>query len=197
MHTPSKQKWLERNRPPRVQISYDVETAGAIEKKELPLVVGIFADLSGMPETVVPIHERRFVEIDRDNFDKVLAKIGPRLEVSGLKMNPVQGVELGGTIAFNKIDDFEPEHIVTSIPGLSELFETRNELRDLMAKLDGNAKLEGRLTALYTDAQGTALLMGADEAKLKTLLNRDQAAPAGATEPAAEPAPPAEPDAPQ
>jgi len=192
MHTPSKQKWLERNRPPRVQISYDVETAGAIEKKELPLVVGIFADLSGMPETVVPVHERRFVEIDRDNFDKVLAKIGPRLEVGGLKMNPVQGVELGGTIAFNKIDDFEPEHIVTSIPGLSELFDTRNELRDLMAKLDGNAKLEGRLTALYTDAQGTALLMGADEAKLKELLKRDQPASAEA-----EPAPPAEPDAPQ
>ncbi|SHH10174.1 type VI secretion system contractile sheath small subunit [Massilia sp. CF038] len=196
MHTPSKQKWLERNRPPRVQISYDVETAGAIEKKELPLVVGIFADLSGMPETVVPIHERRFVEIDRDNFDQVLAKIGPRLDVARLRMRPVEGVELGGTISFNKIDDFEPEHIVRSIAGLSELFDTRNELRDLMAKLDGNAKLEGRLTALYTDANGTALLKGADAATLDSMLKRDAGAATEAAPPATPEAPPATPEAP-
>ncbi|MFL6656717.1 MAG: type VI secretion system contractile sheath small subunit [Massilia sp.] len=169
MHTPSKQKWLERNRAPRVQISYDVETAGAIEKKELPLVVGIFADLSGMPVNVVPVGERRLVDIDRDTFDNVLAKIGPRLDVSGLSFDPVPGIELGGEILFSKIDHFEPEHVVTSVPGLNELFQTRNELRDLMAKLDGNAKLEGRLTELFVGKDGTPVADADREAKLAEL----------------------------
>jgi type VI secretion system protein ImpB len=169
MHTPSKQKWLERNRAPRVQISYDVETGGAIEKKELPLVVGIMADLSGMPTTIVPLGERRYVEIDRDNFNDIMAKIGPRLDVTRLSMQPVAGVELGGEIKFTEIDHFDPEHIVKSVAGLSELFDTRNELRDLMAKLDGNAKLEGRLTALFVDADGNDLDAAARAAKLKDI----------------------------
>ena len=169
MHTPSKQKWLERNRAPRVQISYDVETSGAIEKRELPLVVGILADLSGMPESVQPVGERRFVEIDRDNFDAVLSKIAPRLDVSALSMQAVAGIELGGAINFKKIDDFDPEFIVKSVPGLNELFETRNELRDLMAKLDGNAKLEGRLSEIFVDGEGKDVEVAARDAKLKEL----------------------------
>ena len=169
MHTPSKQKWLERNRAPRVQISYDVETSGAIEKRELPLVVGILADLSGMPESVQPVGERRFVEIDRDNFDAVMEKIGPRLDVSALSMQPVAGIELGGAIKFTKIDHFDPEFIVTSVPGLNELFQTRNELRDLMAKLDGNAKLEGRLSEIFVDGAGVDVAADARDAKLKEL----------------------------
>ena len=169
MHTPSKQKWLERNRAPRVQISYDVETSGAIEKRELPLVVGILADLSGMPESVQPVGERRFVEIDRDNFDAVLSKIAPRLDVSALSMQAVAGIELGGAINFKKIDDFDPEFIVKSVPVLNELFETRNELRDLMAKLDGNAKLEGRLSEIFVDGEGKDVEVAARDAKLKEL----------------------------
>ena len=75
----SLQKWIGRNRPPRVQITYDVELGGAIEKRELPLVVGILSDLSGMPENPLPkLKDRRFVEIDRDNFTDIMAKIGPR-----------------------------------------------------------------------------------------------------------------------
>lgn len=188
MHTPSKQKWLERNRAPRVQISYDVETAGAIEKKELPLVVGILADLSGMPEKVVPLAERRFVEIDRDVFDKVLSNIGPRLDVSRLTMQPVAGLELGGVISFNKIDDFDPEHIVKSIPGLNELLETRNELRDLMAKLDGNAKLEGRLTEIFVDKDGKDVEAAKRESSLKELIGSTPA-PEPTPEPTPEPNP--------
>lgn len=195
MHTPSKQKWLERNRAPRVQISYDVETSGAIEKRELPLVVGIMADLSGMPATVVPVGERRFVEIDRDNFDAIMSKIGPRLEVSALKMDPVPGVELGGTLTFNKIDDFEPEHIVRSVSGLSDLFDTRNELRDLMAKLDGNAKLEGRLNAFFVDADGKEVDPATREAGLKTLGGTVAAAPAK-PDPAVKPEPADKPEKP-
>src|SRR3954469_23201405 len=79
----SLQKWVGRNRPPRVQITYDVEIGDAIEKKELPLVVGLLADLSGQPATPLPkMKERRFVEIDRDNFNEVMGKIAPRLDMS-------------------------------------------------------------------------------------------------------------------
>lgn len=150
MHTPSKQKWLETNRPPRVQISYDVETSGAIEKKELPLVVGILADLAGTA-AVAPLDERRFVEIDRDSFDQVMAKIGPELDVARLtKVGAVPaGVTLSGTIRFSKLEHFEPEYIVSQVKDLKDLFDIRCDLRDLMAKLDGNAKLEGHLDGLF------------------------------------------------
>ena len=79
----SLQKWVGRNRPPRVQITYDVEIGDAIEKKELPLVVGLLADLSGQPLVPLPkLKERRFIEIDRDNFNEVMGKIAPRLDIS-------------------------------------------------------------------------------------------------------------------
>lgn len=187
MHTPSKQKWLERNRPPRVQISYDVETAGAIEKRELPLVVGVLADLSGPQGSAVPVGERRFVEIDRDTFNTVLAKIEPRLTIADLKLDTVPGLDLSGEIRFSSIDDFEPEHIVKSVPGLSELFDARNELRDLMAKLDGNAKLEGRLSAIFVDAEGKDTDSGARDAQLKLLTGDAGAAAAPAPAPATDP----------
>jgi len=78
----SLQKWVGRNRPPRVQITYDVETGGAVEKKELPMVVGLLADLSGQPLNPLPkLKERRFIEVDRDNFTGVMTKIAPRLEI--------------------------------------------------------------------------------------------------------------------
>src|ERR1700754_4735519 len=77
----SLQKWVGRNRPPRVQITYDVEIGDAVERRELPLVVGLLADLSGQPaEPLAKLKERRFVEIDRDNFDEIMGKIGPRLD---------------------------------------------------------------------------------------------------------------------
>ena len=142
----SSQKALTRIRPPRVQISYDVETGGAIEKKELPLVVGILADLAGKQEGPQPqIKARKFVEIDRDNFNDVMASITPRL---GLQVeNRLNGdnSKMSVVLSFKKIDDLRPEAVVKQIEPLRKLFEARQRLNDLIAKLDGNDDLDALL----------------------------------------------------
>ncbi len=161
----SVQHWLSRNRPPRVQITYDVEIGGAMEKRELPLVVGILADLSGTPATALPkLRDRRFVEIDRDNFDQILGKIngeGKRTEDGKeIDVNLGPRVKLvvpdllngGGTLNvdfyIDGIDDFEPEAIVKKVPQLNALLEARKQLRDLLAKLDGNDELDKLLEGI-------------------------------------------------
>jgi type VI secretion system protein ImpB len=175
------QKWLERNRPPRVQISYDVETAGAIEKKELPMVVGVIADLSGMRDpdiTPSTLGERRFIEIDRDTFDKVLGQIGPRIDVTGLGLGTTTPA-MSGILKFNSIDDFEPENVVKKVEGLKDLFKARNQLRDLMAKLDGNAALEARLQALFLNDSGQQLPDAERNARLDELYQQSLATGSG------------------
>ncbi|MBV5297029.1 MAG: type VI secretion system contractile sheath small subunit [Rhodoferax sp.] len=141
----SLQKWVGRNRPPRVQITYDVEIGDAVEKKELPLLVGLLADLSGQPaQPQAKLKDRRFVEIDRDNFDEVMGKIAPRLDLSvpdTLKGEGNLKIELN----FSSFADFHPEAIVKQVPRLAKLLEARAQLRDLLAKLDGNDELDGLL----------------------------------------------------
>jgi type VI secretion system protein ImpB len=187
------QKWFERNRPPRVQISYDVETAGAIEKKELPMVVGVMADLSGMRDpdiTPSTLGERRFIEIDRDTFDKVLTQIGPRIDVTGLGLGTTAPA-MSGILQFKSIDDFEPENVVKKVEGLKDLFKARNQLRDLMAKLDGNAPLEARLQALFLNDSGQQLPDAERNAKLDELYNQSlAAAPTPAATPGQDTEPP-------
>ncbi|MDR1267818.1 MAG: type VI secretion system contractile sheath small subunit [Holosporales bacterium] len=148
----STQHILDRVRPPRVQITYDVEIGNAIQKKELPFLVGILADLSGKQEAPLPrFKDRKFSEIDRDNFDEILASIKPRLafEVSNkLASSPDQmGVEL----RFSSMEDFGPLSIVKSIPALKVLYDSRMTLRDLLAKMEGNDPLLGLLDALLTN----------------------------------------------
>ena len=143
----SVQKKLGRVRPPRVQITYDVETGGAIEKKELPLVVGILADLAGTkpPEQVIPIRDRKFVEIDRDNFNAVCTAIAPRLAFQVTNRLGEKGAEetkLNLELNFSKIDSFHPESIIQQVEPLKKLFEARQRLNDLIAKLDGNDDLD-------------------------------------------------------
>ncbi|MFY8103789.1 MAG: type VI secretion system contractile sheath small subunit, partial [Ramlibacter sp.] len=141
----SLQKWMGRNRPPRVQITYDVETGGAVEKKELPLVVGLLADLSGQPLVAPPkLKERRFVEIDRDNFNEVMASIAPRLDLSVPDMFKGEG-NLKIELNFNDFDQFHPESIARQVPRLAKLLEARQQLRDLLGKLDGNDELDALL----------------------------------------------------
>lgn len=141
----SLQKWVGRNRPPRVQITYDVEIGDAVEKKELPMVVGIMADLSGQPAMALPkMKERRFIEIDRDNFNEIMTKISPRLDLSVPDTMKGEGnikVELN----FQEFDDFHPEALVHQVPRLAKLLEARQQLRDLLAKLDGNDELDSLL----------------------------------------------------
>jgi type VI secretion protein, VC_A0107 family len=147
----SRQGWVGRNRPPRVQITYDVEIGDAVEKKELPFVVGVMSDLSGQPAEPLPkLKERRFVEIDRDNFNEVMASMGPRLDISvpdTLKGTGNLKIELG----FQSMDDFHPESIVDQVPRLKKLLEARGQLRDLLAKLDGNDELDSVLEQIVSN----------------------------------------------
>jgi len=150
----SLQKWVGRNRPPRVQITYDVEIGDAIEKRELPLVVGVLADLAGKPASAPPkMKDRRFVEIDRDNFDEIMAKISPRLDMSVPDMMKGSG-NLKIELTPKKFADFHPEAIVDQVPRLKKLLEARLELRDLLAKLDGNDDLDGLLAGIVKNTEG-------------------------------------------
>ncbi len=177
----SKQHVLSRVRPPRVQITYDVETLGSIQKKELPFIVGILADLSGKPEAPLPkLKERKFVEIDRDNFDDVMEAIEPRLAFRvPNKLQPGSDQMINVLLKFKKMTDFNPDEIVKQIGPLKELFDARNRLNDLLAKLDGNDDLEGILTEVLANTS--------DQAKLREELKASAAAtPAdGAGTPAA------------
>ena len=156
----SLQKWVGRNRPPRVQITYDVEIGDAVEKKELPLVVGLMADLSGKPlNPPAKLKERRFVEIDRDNFNEIMAKIAPRLDMSvpdTLKGEGNLKVELN----FTEFDHFHPEAIVSQVPRLARLLEARQQLRDLLAKLDGNDELDALLENIVNNTEYLQALRG-------------------------------------
>ncbi|MFD2641691.1 type VI secretion system contractile sheath small subunit [Pseudomonas japonica] len=161
---------LDRVRPPRVQITYDVETGNAIEKKELPLVVGILADLSGSQANAAKLAERRFVEIDSDNFDKVLDSISPSVTVNVKNTLSNDGKTLSAKLEFNKIEDFDPINVVKKVDSLKVLFEARERLRDLLTKLDGNDKLDELLKEVLASADKDleaikAARSGADTAK--------------------------------
>lgn len=148
----SLQHKLERVRPPRVNITYDVEVGGAIELKELPFVIGVMGDFVGKPEEALPaMKNRKFVEIDPDNFNQVLAGMKPRLAFS--VENKIQGDEskLGIELNFSDIEDFEPDQIVQQVEPLRKLVEARQKLSDLRSKMDGNEKLESLLEDIISD----------------------------------------------
>ena len=185
----SLQKWVGRNRPPRVQITYDVEVGDAVEKRELPLVVGLLADLSGQPETPLPkLKERRLVEIDRDNFDEIMGKIAPRLDLFVADTLKGEG-NIKVELKFEKFEDFHPESIVKQVPRLAKLLEARQQLRDLLAKLDGNDELDSMLERIVQNSEELKKVQS--QAHASDAPAAASAAPAAA-EAAAEPAAPAE-----
>jgi type VI secretion system protein ImpB len=150
----SLQKKIGRVRPPRVQITYDVETGGAIEKKELPFVVGVLADLSGQPDKPLPaIKDRKFVEIDRDNFDKVLAKMTPRITFKVDNKLSDDDTKIGVELKFSSMEDFEPQNVVEQVEPLRKLIELRRKLSNLRSSLYGNDKLEKMLQQILSDDQ--------------------------------------------
>jgi type VI secretion system protein ImpB len=141
----STQKKLERVRPPRVQISYDVEIGNAIELKELPFVMGVLADLTGQPKEALPrLKDRRFVEITPDNFDAVLDSMKPHLAFS--VENKLSEDSNAGQIKVDlnskSMDDFEPENVAKQVRPLRELLELRTRLSDLRGNLQTNEKLD-------------------------------------------------------
>ncbi|BBP70255.1 type VI secretion system contractile sheath small subunit [Pseudomonas sp. TH08] len=175
----STQHKLDRVRPPRVQITYDVEIGNAIEKKELPLVVGILADLSGKPlEPLAKLTERRFTEIDRDNFNEVLASIGPRATLQVNNTLSGDDSKLNIELNFKHIDDFDPVKVVEQVTPLRRLFEARQRLRDLLTKLDGNDDLDKLLRDVIANTEGLQEIKSA---------RPDTATPAADAEAPAEP----------
>jgi type VI secretion system protein ImpB len=143
---------IDRVRPPRVQITYDVEVGGAIEMKELPFVVGVMGDFVGKPEEPLPaIKNRKFVEIDPDNFNQVLAGMKPRVAFSVDNKMQDDGSKIGVDLKFNSIEDFEPDSIVQQVEPLRKLVEARQKLSDLRSKMDGNDKLESMLNDIIAD----------------------------------------------
>jgi len=150
----SLQKKVGRVRPPRVQITYDVQVGDAIEKRDLPFVVGVMADLSGMPEKPLPaISKRKFVSIDRDNVNDVMKKIGPRLAFKVPNRLNEDDTKLNVELRFESMDDFQPAKVVQQITPLRKLLELRNSLANLRSSLIGNEKLENLLQEMIQDQE--------------------------------------------
>lgn len=153
------QKRLQRVRPPRVQLTYDVEVGDAIEMKELPFVVGVLGDFSAQSEVFQgKVRDRKFVNIDMDNFDDVMEAVAPRA-VFGVK-NALRsdGGEFGVTLTFRQFDDFRPESVVQQVEPLRKLQEARAKLADLRNKLAGNEKLEDLLSEILANTEDLKVL---------------------------------------
>ncbi len=149
----SLQHKLDRVRPPRVQITYDVDVGGALELKELPFVVGVMGDFSGKPdEPLAALKQRKFVEIDPDNFNQVMAGMKPRLAFTTENKMQDDGSKIGVELKFNNIEDFEPDNVVQQVEPLRKLVEARQKLSDLRSKMDGNEKLESMLEDIIANA---------------------------------------------
>jgi type VI secretion system protein ImpB len=165
----STQHKLDRIRPPRVQITYDVETRGSFVKMELPFVVGIMANLSGNVEDPnrVPLRERKYIELDRDNFSDIMESIAPKASINGSEL------------AFTSLDDFSPIKVLGQLPG-KDKYDKRTRLSDMVAKLDGNARLQKKfLEVLTDDAKRTKMKTDLDA--LKQLLPQQNGASGAAT----------------
>lgn len=151
---------LERVRKPRVHIKYEVETEGAMVAKELPFVVGVLGDFSGNPtEPLKPFGERKFVQIDRDNFDDVMRRMTPGLQLSVENTLQNDGSEMAVSLKFEKMEDFQPGAIVEQVPALKALLDARNELRDLMSKADRSDELERLLEEILQNRGDLAKLI--------------------------------------
>lgn len=145
---------LKRVRKPRVHITYDVETEGAVVEKELPFVVGVMGDFSGDPtEPLASMKDRKFVQIDRDNFDQVMARMNPGLQMKVENTLQGDGSEMAVDLKFNSMADFDPSNVVDQVPALKKLMETRNQLRDLMSKVDRSEELESLLEKVLQNDQ--------------------------------------------
>jgi len=143
---------LARVRKPRVHITYEVETEGAQIERELPFVMGIMGDFAGDPsEPLRPLAERKFVQIDRDNFNDVMARIQPGLNIRVKNTLAGDDSEMAVGLKFRSIEDFEPQRVAEQVPALKAMLETRAKLRDLMSKVDRSDELEGLLEQVLQD----------------------------------------------
>ncbi|MDF2867607.1 MAG: type secretion protein [Gammaproteobacteria bacterium] len=155
------QDTLGRVRAPRVHITYEVETEGAAVQKELPFVVGVLGDFSGNPTVALkPLKDRKFVQIDRDNFNEIMANMTPGLNFRVDNVLKGDGSELSVSLTFNSMEDFEPGNIVQKVEPLKELLDKRNKLRDLMTKIDRSEDLEVLLEQILQSTEKLQQLSG-------------------------------------
>ena len=153
----SSQKFISRNRPPRVQIEYDVEVYGAEKKIQLPFVMGVMSDLSGKPaDPLAPVDERKFVEIDVDNFDSRLKAMKPRVAFAVPNTLTGEG-NLSVDVTFESIDDFSPAAVAGKVDALKKLLDARTELSNLLSYMDGKTGAEELIAKVLQDP---ALLAG-------------------------------------
>lgn len=152
---------LNRVRKPRVHITYEVETEGAQVERELPFVVGVMGDFSGDPtQPLRPMSERKFIQIDRDNFNDVMARMTPGVKLKVDNTLAGDGSQMAIELKFNSMDDFEPAKVVEQVPALKALMETRNKLRDLMSKVDRSEDLENLLEQVLKNEDELKSLSG-------------------------------------
>jgi type VI secretion system protein ImpB len=152
---------LNRVRKPRVHITYEVETEGAAIVRELPFVMGVMGDFSGDPTAPLQsMSERKFVQIDRDNFNDVMARMNPGLKLKVDNKLSEEGGQMAVDLKFNSIEDFEPARVAEQIPALRTLMETRAKLRDLMSKVDRSEELEGLLEKVLQNESELKTLSG-------------------------------------
>jgi type VI secretion system protein ImpB len=152
---------LDRVRKPRVHITYDVETEGAAIVRELPFVMGVMGDFSGDPTAPLQsMTDRKFVQIDRDNFNDVMARMNPGLKLKVDNKLSEEGGQMAVDLKFNAIEDFEPARVAQQVPALRSLMETRAKLRDLMSKVDRSEELEGLLEKVLQNENELKALSG-------------------------------------
>jgi len=162
MASESQQKKLSRVRKPRVHITYDVETNGAVVKKELPFVVGVLGDFSGNPtQPLKNFKDRKFVQIDRDNFNDVMARMTPGLNVRVENTLKGDGTEMAVKLQFNSMEDFEPARIIEQVEPLKKLMETRQKLTELLGKVDLADDFEQKLEEILKDPEQVKKLKAA------------------------------------
>jgi len=150
----AKKKSMDKT--PRVNIVYDVYTGGVKEERELPFVVGVLADLSGDPETPLPrLRDRKFVEIDKNTFDSVLAAVRPRIkiDVPNTLQEESEPSRLGVELNISRMEDFEPEPLARQIPELRQLLEGRDRLADLLFKMDGSPRFAEALSEIIKETE--------------------------------------------
>jgi type VI secretion system protein ImpB len=144
-----------------VHITYDVETEGAQIQRELPFVVGIMGDFSGDPTAPLkPLADRKFTQIDRDNFNDVMASMAPGLKLKVDNKLADDGTQMAVDLKFSSMDDFDPVQVVKQVPALAALLETREKLRDLMSKADRSQELENLLEQVLKSEQDLKSLSG-------------------------------------
>lgn len=170
----SSQKFVARNRAPRVQIEYDVETYGAEKKVQLPFVVGVMADLSGKPEEPLPpVADRSFLEIDVDNFDARMKAMKPR--VAFMVPNTLTGEgNVAVDITFESMDDFSPAAVARKVDALNKLLEARTQLSNLLTYMDGKSGAEDLISKVLADPALLASLAAAPKPEVSAEPKREE-----------------------